>query len=254
MFCPISHTCTHIHTHVRTHAYTSTCNPTCTCLVLPHMYAHPPQAKYMRQIVLSGLGDHVARKIPTQGLDVEDKKRLRYAYQVCDVADITIPPLQSSLCADLVLMLLLLIPLPPMYRPCPLVVVVVVVDTTPPMYRPCPLVVVVVDTTPPPPMYLPCPLVVVDTTPPLQSSLCTDPVHMNSSAVLLHQLPEFVVFQEITETSKLYMRGVCAVDASWFPRIQPDHCTFSPPLEDPPPFFDDATGTVCCHMTCTYGA
>ena len=88
---------------------------------------------------------------------------------------------------------------------------------------------------------------------PLQSMLCADPVYMHSSCVLLHKTPDFVVFQEITETSKLYMRGVCAVEASWLPRIQPDYCTFSPPLEDPPPFFDSTTGTVSCHMTCTYG-
>ncbi len=36
----------------------------------------------MRQLVLAGLGDHVARKISTQGLSVEEKKILRYAYEV----------------------------------------------------------------------------------------------------------------------------------------------------------------------------
>jgi len=36
----------------------------------------------MRQIVLAGLGDHVARKISTQGLSVEDQKRLNHGYQV----------------------------------------------------------------------------------------------------------------------------------------------------------------------------
>ena len=36
----------------------------------------------MRQIVLSGLGDHVARKVNTRGMNAEDRKRLRYAYKV----------------------------------------------------------------------------------------------------------------------------------------------------------------------------
>lgn len=80
-----------------------------------------------------------------------------------------------------------------------------------------------------------------------------EPVHLHPSAVLLHQTPEYVVFQEVSETSKLYMRGVCAVDPAWLPQLQPQFCTFSDPLEDPPPFFDDGTGTVKCHMTCTYG-
>ncbi|XP_064392775.1 probable ATP-dependent RNA helicase DHX37 isoform X2 [Halichondria panicea] len=40
------------------------------------------QARCLRQIMLTGLGDHVARKIPTHSLDSEDKKRLRHAYQI----------------------------------------------------------------------------------------------------------------------------------------------------------------------------
>ncbi len=44
---------------------------------------HSMQACYLRQIVLSGLGDHVARRIPTDGMNAEDRKRLRNAYQVC---------------------------------------------------------------------------------------------------------------------------------------------------------------------------
>ncbi len=78
-------------------------------------------------------------------------------------------------------------------------------------------------------------------------------VHLPSSSVLYYELPEFVVFQEITETSKLFMRGVCAVDSEWFPHVLPEYCTFSEPLEDPPPVFDVASGTVCCHISCSYG-
>ena len=80
-----------------------------------------------------------------------------------------------------------------------------------------------------------------------------EPVYLHSTAVLLYECPEFVVFQEITETSKLFMRGVCAVEASWLPLLQPGYCTFSEPLETPPPFYEESTGTVKCHMTCSYG-
>lgn len=41
----------------------------------------------------------------------------------------------------------------------------------------------------------------------LQSTLCEDPVYLQSSCALLHTIPDFVVFQEIFEGSKLYMRG-----------------------------------------------
>ena len=32
--------------------------------------------------MLTGLGDHVAMKVPTHSLNAEDKKRLKHAYQV----------------------------------------------------------------------------------------------------------------------------------------------------------------------------
>ena len=40
------------------------------------------QACLLRQIILSGLGDHVARKIATDKMAAEDKRRLRFSYQV----------------------------------------------------------------------------------------------------------------------------------------------------------------------------
>ena len=40
------------------------------------------KVRCLRQIVLAGLGDHVARRIAADGMNTEDKKRLRYAYQV----------------------------------------------------------------------------------------------------------------------------------------------------------------------------
>ena len=65
--------------------------------------------------------------------------------------------------------------------------------------------------------------------------------------------PDYVVFQEIRETSKLFMRCVTAIEESWLPVLQPEYCSFSSPMELPSPCFDDITGTVKCHMTCTYG-
>jgi ATP-dependent RNA helicase DHX37/DHR1 len=40
------------------------------------------QARHLRQIVLAGLGDHVARKISTDNMSAEDKRKLRFSYQV----------------------------------------------------------------------------------------------------------------------------------------------------------------------------
>ena len=46
---------------------------------------------------------------------------------------------------------------------------------------------------------------------------------------------------------------VMAVEEDWLPLVQPQFCTFSPPLDDPPPFFDSHSGTVRCYRSCTYG-
>lgn len=45
----------------------------------------------------------------------------------------------------------------------------------------------------------------------LKTALLDDPVFIHPSSVLFKQLPEFVVYQEIVETTKLYMRGEAAV-------------------------------------------
>lgn len=43
----------------------------------------------------------------------------------------------------------------------------------------------------------------------LQTPLLDDPVFIHPSSALHKTLPEFVVYQEIMETTKMYMRGVC---------------------------------------------
>lgn len=44
-----------------------------------------------------------------------------------------------------------------------------------------------------------------------QTALLEDPVFIHPSSVLFKELPEFVVYQEIVETTKLYMKGECCV-------------------------------------------
>lgn len=41
----------------------------------------------------------------------------------------------------------------------------------------------------------------------LQTPLLDDPVFIHPSSVLFKELPEFVVYQEIMETTKMYMKG-----------------------------------------------
>jgi len=62
-----------------------------------------------------------------------------------------------------------------------------------------------------------------------------EPVFMHSSCVLRKIKPEWVVYQEVYETNKMYMRGVTAIEPEWLPKFAPTLCHLSEPLIDPPP-------------------
>ncbi|XP_034450852.1 probable ATP-dependent RNA helicase DHX37 [Hippoglossus hippoglossus] len=85
-----------------------------------------------------------------------------------------------------------------------------------------------------------------------KTCLMDDPVFIHPSSALFKKLPEFVVYQEVMETSKMYMRGVSAVEADWVPQFLPQYCHFGPPLESPAPWFCSSTGTIKCHRSSTF--
>ncbi|KFQ67685.1 putative ATP-dependent RNA helicase DHX37, partial [Phaethon lepturus] len=80
-----------------------------------------------------------------------------------------------------------------------------------------------------------------------KTALLDDPVFIHPSSILFKQLPEFVVYQEIVETTKLYMKGVSAVEPEWIPALLPPYCHFGKPLENPPPSYCRETGRIRCH-------
>uniref|UniRef100_A0A8C1HLZ8 Activating signal cointegrator 1 complex subunit 3 n=1 Tax=Cyprinus carpio carpio TaxID=630221 RepID=A0A8C1HLZ8_CYPCA len=85
-----------------------------------------------------------------------------------------------------------------------------------------------------------------------KTPLLDDPVFIHPSSALHKTLPEFVVYQEIMETTKMYMRGVCAVQAEWIPKLLPQYCHFSAPEESPAPWFCPLSGRVKCHQQSTF--
>ncbi|NXE72018.1 DHX37 helicase, partial [Cochlearius cochlearius] len=80
-----------------------------------------------------------------------------------------------------------------------------------------------------------------------KTALLDDPVFIHPSSILFRQLPEFVVYQEIVETTKLYMKGVSAVEPEWIPVLLPPYCHFGKPLENPSPSYCPETGRIRCH-------
>ncbi|ELK26435.1 Putative ATP-dependent RNA helicase DHX37 [Myotis davidii] len=80
-----------------------------------------------------------------------------------------------------------------------------------------------------------------------KTPLLDDPVFIHPSSVLFRELPDFVVYQEIVETTKMYMKGVSAVEIQWIPVLLPNYCQFNKPLEEPPPAYCPEKGRVLCH-------
>ncbi|KAG5840982.1 hypothetical protein ANANG_G00194730 [Anguilla anguilla] len=85
-----------------------------------------------------------------------------------------------------------------------------------------------------------------------KTPLLDEPVFIHPSSALFKTLPEFVVYQEVMETSKMYMRVVSAVDRDWIPQLLPMYCHFGKPLETPAPRICPDSGRVRCHRESTF--
>ncbi|XP_029167253.1 probable ATP-dependent RNA helicase kurz [Nylanderia fulva] len=80
-----------------------------------------------------------------------------------------------------------------------------------------------------------------------------EPVFMHSSSVLRKTSPEWVVYQELYETTKVYMRNITAIQPEWLPIFAPTLCNLSEPLKDPPPRYERGTGKIICRVCGTFG-
>uniref|UniRef100_A0A0A9YHQ9 Putative ATP-dependent RNA helicase kurz n=2 Tax=Lygus hesperus TaxID=30085 RepID=A0A0A9YHQ9_LYGHE len=81
-----------------------------------------------------------------------------------------------------------------------------------------------------------------------------DLVTIHSSSALCKSYPDWIVYQEIYETNeKTFMRGVTAIEPEWLPIFALPLCHMSQPLEDPPPRYDQESGTVKCRLSGTFG-
>ncbi|KAF0872071.1 DHX37 helicase, partial [Crocuta crocuta] len=85
-----------------------------------------------------------------------------------------------------------------------------------------------------------------------KTPLLDEPVFIHPSSVLFRELPEFVIYQEIVETTKMYMKGVSAVEVQWIPALLPSYCQFDKPLEEPPPTYCPEKGRVLCHRASVF--
>ncbi|XP_063051694.1 probable ATP-dependent RNA helicase DHX37 [Engraulis encrasicolus] len=85
-----------------------------------------------------------------------------------------------------------------------------------------------------------------------KTPLLDEPVFIHPNSALHKNPPDFLVYQEIMETTKMYMRGVCAVEAEWVPKLLPQYCHFSAPEENPAPWYCQESGRVRCQCHSTF--
>ncbi|XP_069789305.1 probable ATP-dependent RNA helicase DHX37 isoform X2 [Narcine bancroftii] len=85
-----------------------------------------------------------------------------------------------------------------------------------------------------------------------KTPLLDEPVFIHPNSVLFRHLPEFVIYQEIVETSKMYMQGLTAIEPEWIPLLLPQYSHFGKPLDTPPPRYCPKTGRVKCHRESTF--
>ncbi|KAG8862402.1 putative ATP-dependent RNA helicase DHR1 [Tulasnella sp. 330] len=59
-------------------------------------------------------------------------------------------------------------------------------------------------------------------------------VYIHPSSTLFQQAaPEWIVYQDVVRTSKVWLRGVTVINPAWLPTLGPSLCTFSKPLDLP---------------------
>ena len=86
-----------------------------------------------------------------------------------------------------------------------------------------------------------------------QSIELEQPVFINDKSPLKEHRPEWVVYQEIYENKKLYMRTVVAIEEEWIPIYAQNLCKFSKPMEKPEPRYDPVGDRIKCHVVPTFG-
>uniref|UniRef100_A0A182T4I4 OB_NTP_bind domain-containing protein n=1 Tax=Anopheles maculatus TaxID=74869 RepID=A0A182T4I4_9DIPT len=95
-----------------------------------------------------------------------------------------------------------------------------------------------------------------------------EPVFLHSSSVLRRENPEWVCYQEAYEAivptgettgeednkTKLFLRGITAIEPDWLPKFVPNVCNIIDVLEEPiPPSYNAEIDAIECHVKTTIG-
>jgi ATP-dependent RNA helicase DHX37/DHR1 len=78
-------------------------------------------------------------------------------------------------------------------------------------------------------------------------------LHPTSNLFDRERQPEWLVYHELSRTSKLYAKGLTAIDPRWLATLGPHLCTRSAPLETPSPCFNAEADAVMCFVNVSFG-
>ena len=80
------------------------------------------------------------------------------------------------------------------------------------------------------------------------------PVFIHGTSVLRRKAPDWVIYQELFETDKIYLRGVTRIEPEWLPVYCPAVCSMGQVEQvEPPPRYCLRTGRVMATMAGTFG-
>ncbi|EPZ30997.1 P-loop containing nucleoside triphosphate hydrolase protein [Rozella allomycis CSF55] len=74
-----------------------------------------------------------------------------------------------------------------------------------------------------------------------------------SSCLFNESPPEFVVYEELVQTSHVYIKGLTAISESIIPIVARSQCTFSKPLDTPEPFYNSEKDKMICYVKPSFG-
>uniref|UniRef100_A0A8C4QX51 RNA helicase n=1 Tax=Eptatretus burgeri TaxID=7764 RepID=A0A8C4QX51_EPTBU len=87
---------------------------------------------------------------------------------------------------------------------------------------------------------------------PYQSAEMEHSLYIHPTSILYRSAPQYIIYQELIETSLPYMKGVTAIEPEWIPEMLPHLCTFGLPLASPAPRFCLQSGRVKCWRSGTF--
>ena len=79
-------------------------------------------------------------------------------------------------------------------------------------------------------------------------------IHPSSVLFPSNPPPEYVVFTELIQTKKTYLKGVTAISPTWLTNLGRSLCKVEKVLEDPPPRYDAQKDQVRCWARPTYSS